>query len=174
MPYYLHGNYADIDLQDPNNVITTTPGGRITNLMIPTETVPLLMLAQNLGLPEEVAKALDPFIRAVIETGYDRPDSDEWFDSTRRGCVTFQLAPPPEKWAEDVQSIAQGAQETGQALTNLANPAASTSVASKLVQPKVTAPLADSQPVIASQLEVSAQPVQQDVDFGRRYSRRSP
>ena len=50
--------------------------------------MPLLQL----GVPKDIVVALDPFLRAVIETGYDRPAGRATYPTEP---VPFQLVPPP-------------------------------------------------------------------------------
>ncbi|MET0475129.1 MAG: PE-PPE domain-containing protein [Mycobacterium sp.] len=120
--YYLHsGYYKDVDptTLDPDDVVVTHSVnedgtvGPITDVLIkaPKGKLPLTMPLLQLGVPVSIVEALDPFLRAIIETGYDRPSVAP---STP---VPFKLFPPPSKWLPDVQSVAAGAVQTGQALT---------------------------------------------------------
>ncbi len=118
--YYLHGTYSQVIPNDPTAIVSTTPDGKVIDVLIPTKTVPLLMLAEDLGLPKPVAEALDPITRAIIETGYGpRPSGPGTYPTE---AVTATLLPPPSEWAWDAQTVAQGAVQTGQAFANLANP----------------------------------------------------
>jgi PE-PPE domain len=121
--YYLHsGYYKDIDPTPDESasdrIVTHSADGRITDVLIkaPVGELPLTMPLLQLGVPKEVVKALDPFLRAIIETGYDRPAV------VPAQPVPFQLLPPPSKWLPDVQSVATGAVKTGQALTGTTTP----------------------------------------------------
>jgi hypothetical protein len=125
--YYLHpGFYANVDpsaLPADDRIISTSADGRITDVLIkaPVGELPLTMPLLQLGVPRSVVEALDPFLRAVIETGYDRPSGPGSFPSAP---VPFQLAPPPTKWVSDAQSVAEGAVQTTQALATVAQPPA--------------------------------------------------
>jgi hypothetical protein len=124
--YYLHsGYYKDVNLDEiPADGKIVTSGSAldadgkplVTDVLIkaPVGELPLTMPLLQLGVPRSVIEALDPFLRAIIETGYDRPEV------APSQPVPFQLLPPASKWLPDVQSVATGAVETGQALTGTA------------------------------------------------------
>jgi hypothetical protein len=124
--YYLHsGYYKDVNLDKiPADGKIITSGSAldadgkplVTDVLIkaPVGELPLTMPLLQLGVPRSVIEALDPFLRAIIETGYDRPEV------APSQPVPFQLLPPASKWLPDVQSVATGAVETGQALTGTA------------------------------------------------------
>jgi hypothetical protein len=121
--YYLHsGYYKDIDPTPdeslPDRIVTHSADGKVTDVLIkaPVGELPLTMPLLQLGVPKEIVKALDPFLRAIIETGYDRQAV------VPAHAVPFQLLPPPSKWLSDVQSVAAGAIETLQALTGTTPP----------------------------------------------------
>lgn len=123
--YYLHpGYYKTIDpstVPADDRIISTSADGRITDVLIkaPVGELPLTMPLLQLGVPRSVVEALDPFLRAVIETGYDRPVGPGSFPSEP---VPFQLLPPPTRWISDAQSVAAGAAQTGQNVTGLITP----------------------------------------------------
>jgi PE-PPE domain-containing protein len=125
--YYLHpGFYATVDPSTTpaaDRIISTSADGRITDVLIkaPVGELPLTMPLLQLGVPRSIVEALDPVLRAVIETGYDRPSGPGSFPSQP---VPFQLAPPPTKWVSDAQSVAEGAVQTTQALATVAQPPA--------------------------------------------------
>lgn len=108
--YYLHpGYYKDVDpstVPADDRTITTSADGTITDVLIkaPVGGLPLTMPLLQLGVPRELVNALDPFLRAVIETGYNRPTGNDYPTAP----VPFQLVPPPAKWLPDVQSVAAG------------------------------------------------------------------
>jgi hypothetical protein len=79
--------------------------------------MPLLQL----GVPPALVSALDPFLRSVIETGYNRPDPNV-AGSYPSEPVPFQLPPPPQLWLHDVVSVAIGAAQSIQALTGALQP----------------------------------------------------
>ena len=132
---YLHGDYYEmadpsdlptIDLVtgQPDRIVSTSTsagGGTITDVLIkaPVGGLPLTMPLLQLGVPRAVIEAIDPFLRAVIETGYDRPDGPGTYPSEP---VRFQLAPPVMHWLPDARSVASGAAQTGQNLLHLIIP----------------------------------------------------
>ena len=112
----------------------------------PVGDLPLTMPLLQLGVPKSVVAALDPMLRAIIETGYDRPVGPGTFPSQP---VPFQLLPPPTSWAADAQSVAAGVVQTGQNLAGVAGPP--TLVAADDVRTDRTAtvphePVADPEP----------------------------
>ncbi|MCZ8379209.1 PE-PPE domain-containing protein [Mycobacterium sp. CPCC 205372] len=123
---YLHsGYYQDVTI-DPDNppadaVVSTD--GNVTDILLPNAVgqLPLTQPLRSLGVPDDVIAALDPLLRAVIETAYDRtPDGD----TAPSEPVRFKLLPGPDQWAGDAQSVAAGAVQTVQALGALGSPAA--------------------------------------------------
>lgn len=123
---YLHsGYYQDVTATDelPANGAIVTEYGNVTDILIENKPgdLPLTMPLKSIGVPDEVIKALDPFLRAVIETAYDRPGPGDEFPSEP---VPFKLLPGPDQWADDAQSVAAGAVQTVQALGSLGSPAA--------------------------------------------------
>lgn len=119
---FLYGThiYNQVDIHDPNNVVTTNSDGTVTNIFVPhTGTLPILRPLLQLGVPHSVVDALDPFMRAIIETGYDRPDP-EVPGSYPDHPVGAQLLPGPDQWVHDTVSIVQGLAETLHRLGTLA------------------------------------------------------
>jgi len=117
--YYLHsGYYKDVDPEDPRAIVTHSADGRITDVLIPAKVgeLPLTMPLLALGVPRSIVEALDPFLRAIIETGYSRPAV------VPSQPVPFQLVPPPSRWLSDLESVVTGATQTVQALTGTAPP----------------------------------------------------
>jgi hypothetical protein len=112
----LHGTYDTADPYSTTNIVTTTPDGKITNIEIPTSEVPLLTLAVEAGLPQPVADVLNPTLKAVIDTGYNRPAAGVGTYPTT--TQSFQLLPDPSKWAGDAQSIQAGVTESTDVLSN--------------------------------------------------------
>lgn len=121
---YLHpGNYANVDPAEfdgiaPDNsdvIIRSNSSGTVTDVMIkaPDGELPLTMPLLSLGIPPSVVAALDPVLRAVIETGYQR--EDVYPDQP----VPFRLVPPPSNWLADTESIAEGAVESAGRFTAL-------------------------------------------------------
>lgn len=119
---YLHsGYYQEIDPNDPSAIVTTSRDGLVTDKLIPTPVgqLPLTMPLLELGVPPDLVTALDPFLRAVIETGYERPDTNVP-GSFPSEPVPFRLVPPPTRWISDAQTVAAGAVRSAQLLTDVA------------------------------------------------------
>jgi hypothetical protein len=155
--YYLHpGYYKDVDPNDPTAIVTTSADGLITDKLIPAPLgqLPLTMPLLQLGVPPALVSAMDPFIRSVIETGYNRPDPNV-AGSFPSESVPFQLVPPPQRWLPDVLSVAAGAVQSVQALTGAVQP-------NLLVNNKVStlaAPQTDTPPVTQSAVAGDDEPV---------------
>jgi hypothetical protein len=116
--YYLHpGYYKNVDPNDPNAIVTTSADGNVTDVLIPAPVgqLPLTMPLLQLGVPPALVTAMDPFLRSVIETGYNRPDPNV-SGSYPSEPVPFQLVPPPQRWLPDALSVAGGAIESVQLL----------------------------------------------------------
>lgn len=120
---YLHGGYyqdVDIDPESPPGAVVSTDGN-VTDILLPNAVgqLPLTQPLRSLGVPDDVIAALDPLLRAVIETAYDRtPDGG----TAPSEPVRFKLLPGPDQWAGDAQSVADGAVQTVQALGSLGSP----------------------------------------------------
>ena len=122
--YYLHpGYYKDVDPNDPTAIVTTSADGNITDKLIPAPVgeLPLTMPLLQLGVPPTLVAALDPFLRSVIETGYNRPDPNV-AGSYPSEPVPFQLVPPPQRWLPDILSVAEGAAQSVQLLSGALQP----------------------------------------------------
>ena len=116
--YYLHpGYYKDVDPNDPSAIVTTSADGNVTDVLIPAPVgqLPLTRPLLQLGVPPTLVTAMDPFLRRVIETGYNRPDPNVP-GSYPSEPVPFQLVPPPQRWLPDALSVAGGAIESVQLL----------------------------------------------------------
>jgi hypothetical protein len=156
--YYLHsGYYKDVDPNDPTAIVTTSADGLITDKLIPAPLgeLPLTMPLLQLGVPRSLVEAMDPFIRSVIETGYDRPDPNV-AGSYPSEPVPFQLVPPPQRWLPDVLSVAAGAVQSVQLLAgalqpnSLVNNNVSSLAAARSDTPVVTlpAPVVEEKPAV--------------------------
>jgi hypothetical protein len=126
--YYLHSGYyqdvdPDPDAQDPDAIVTTSADGNVTDVLIPAPVgqLPLTMPLLQLGVPPTLVAAMDPFLRSVIETGYNRPDPNVE-GSYPFEPVPFQLVPPPQRWLPDTLSVAAGAMQSAQLLAGAAQP----------------------------------------------------
>jgi hypothetical protein len=127
---YLHGGYyQDVEVDpvavanDPSTapvgaIVTRGSNGNVTDILLPNAVgqLPLTQPLRSLGVPDDVIKALDPLLRAIIETGYDRPKQGDAFPSEP---VRFTLLPGPDQWAGDAQNVAAGAAETARKLGSL-------------------------------------------------------
>ena len=111
--YYLHGNgnYFDVDPNAPGNIVTTSPDGNMTDILVPAApgALPLFIPLAQAGVPQPILVALDPAVRAIIETGYDRTS-----DPSQQ--VRFALLPPASAWAADAQAVSAGFALTAQEL----------------------------------------------------------
>ena len=66
---YLHLDYADVNVDDPNNYVWTE--GNVTYVYVPTENLPLLEPLRQDGMGW-LADALNAPLKAIVEQGYDR------------------------------------------------------------------------------------------------------
>ena len=118
---YLHGDYyRDVDI-DPENppadaIVTTHSDGRVTDILLRNKPgdLPLTRPLLDLGVPRDVVLAMDPTLRAIIETGYDRPVNGS---VTSDQPVPFKLFPSAGDGVRDARSVADVASPTPQALT---------------------------------------------------------
>jgi hypothetical protein len=106
---YLHGNYATVDPNALENIVTTSD--KMTDILVPAAAgeLPLFKPLAQLGVPQPILVALDPAVRAIIETGYNRTD-----DPSQQ--VTFALLPPISAWPGDVHAVVVGVVTTAQEL----------------------------------------------------------
>ncbi|WP_234880054.1 PE-PPE domain-containing protein [Mycolicibacterium litorale] len=106
-------------LEDPGKYIITR-NGNITDVVIRNEVgdLPLTRPLRDLGVPEDVIKALDPLLRAIIETGYDRPVDGGLYPSKP---VLLDGMPGIDQWITDFKAIAAGMKQTEKNLENLNN-----------------------------------------------------
>jgi PE-PPE domain len=121
---YLHGGYyedVDIDPENPPSDAVVSTDGNVTDIALANAVgqLPLTQPLRSLGVPDDVIAALDPLLRAVIETAYDRTPDGGIAPSEP---VRFKLLPGPDQWAGDAQSVAAGAVQTVQALGALGSP----------------------------------------------------
>jgi len=77
-------------------------------------------LAQ-LGVPPALVAAMDPFLRSVIETGYNRPNPNV-AGSRPSEPVPFQPVPLPQLWLPDVLSVTAGAIQSVELLAGAVQP----------------------------------------------------
>ena len=107
----VHGNgYYGLDPNAPGNVVTTSPDGNMTDILVPAAPGELPMfLPLAHFVPKPILVALDPAFRAVIETGYLRTA-----DPAKQ--VRFGLLPPVSMWGEDVRSVVAGFVTTAEEL----------------------------------------------------------
>ncbi|WP_245234006.1 PE-PPE domain-containing protein [Mycobacterium sp. PS03-16] len=129
-------NEVDMDLSGPNDVpdgkideydveaaeanpdkYIVTKNGNITDIVIkaPVGELPLTKPLLDLGVPRAVVEALDPLLRAIIETSYDRPTDGKYAATP----VHLRLLPGPDQWIEDFHAIAEGWKQTEEKLADL-------------------------------------------------------
>jgi PE-PPE domain len=109
--YYLHGNYYPVNPNGAGTVVTTSPNGNMTDILVlaPQGDLPLFMPLAQAGVPQPILVALDPAVRAIIETGYDRTS-----DPSQQ--VRFALLPPVSALPGDTQAVVVGFVTTVQLL----------------------------------------------------------
>jgi len=150
---YDRHTYDKTDITDPNNIVTTTPDGLLTNILIPDPvgqlaiTRPLL----DMGVPQSIVTALDPFLRALINTGYDRPDPSKP-GTYPDHPVGFRLLPSPAEMVHDVVMVLNGLNETLHQLGALAWQAINAKLHPKATTPAPTSsvPATSSPDVVAA------------------------
>lgn len=153
---YVHnGYYQDVDFDlnndtkidaedvamaqaDPDHYIVTK-NGNITDVVIrnPVGQLPLTRPLLDMGVPQELVDALDPLLRAVIETAYVRVPNGGTYAAEP---VHLQLMPGLSQWGTDAGAIAEGLQETMQRLAalNLTNPVTTLNVSQSIAPPTGT------------------------------------
>ena len=119
---YLHGDYTDVNANDPNNQVTTSPDGQTTDILVPSKPgeEPLL-LPLNGTVPQPILAAASPLVSSTIDPGYDRTADP----SVQQ---RFELAPPPAALIGDGQGVVTGATRTvgqlpGAVVKSVASPA---------------------------------------------------
>lgn len=136
--FYVHnGYYADVDMdlngdgkvdqadvaiaEADNDHYIVTKNGNVTDILIKNQVgdLPITQPLKDLGVPEELIKAIDPFLRAMIDAGYDRVPDGGTYPSEP---VHIGLFPKPHKMFQDFLAIGAGAHETGEQLADLADP----------------------------------------------------
>ena len=164
--YYLHGsgNYFDVNPNALGNIVTTSPDGNMTDILVPAApgALPIFIPLAQAGVPQSVLVALDPLVRAIIETGYVRTT-----DPSQQ--VMFAFLPPPSAFSDNAQAIAAGFTLTAQELPAAlaagfpglpvlpAQLPASTSPTPSPVPVTVLAPSPSSQTPLSSQLQPTPQ-----------------
>jgi PE-PPE domain len=102
--FYKTHNYENTAMDDPTAIVTTS--GNMTSIFIPNPDGNLPLTVPLKGIvPQEYITAVDPFLRAVIMTGYEPSD-----DPAKR--VTLRLAPPVSEWPAMAESVKAGLDET--------------------------------------------------------------
>lgn len=136
---YVHNGYyadVDIDLNNDGKVddadvalaeaddahYIVTKNGNVIDILIKNQPgdLPITQPLKGLGVPESFIKAIDPFLRAMIDAAYERP-TDGMYPAEP---VHIGLFPHPGKLFSDFHAIAAGAEETGEALGELATESA--------------------------------------------------
>lgn len=115
-----HGSYRWANPYDPRNIVSTTPDGKITNIMIPVNEVPLLTLARFLGMPRVVANVINPTLKAIVDTGYGTVPNGPGTYPTE--ATPFKVFRSKEERQEDALSIQKGFAESKARLEALLRP----------------------------------------------------
>lgn len=114
-----HIDQVDVELaaDGVESKYIVTRNGNITDIVIkaPLGELPLTKPLLDLGVPRAVVEALDPLLRAIIETSYDRPTDGKYASKP----VLLQLMPGPDQWIEDFHAIAEGWKQTEEKLAAL-------------------------------------------------------
>ncbi len=102
---------------NPDSPYIVNRNGNVTDVLIKNQPgdLPITQPLKDLGVPEDVIKAIDPFLRAVIDAGYQRP-TDGVYPAQP---VHFGLIPKPNKMFSDFLAIEAGANQTAQDLEAL-------------------------------------------------------
>jgi hypothetical protein len=104
-------------IKDPDKYIITK-NGNITDIVIRNKVgdLPLTQPLLAMGVPREVVEALDPMLRAIIETAYDRPVDGGVYPSKP---VLLDGMPGIDQWITDFKAIAAGMKQTEEKLDDL-------------------------------------------------------
>lgn len=113
--FYYHGKYSEVDLQDPTNVITTSPSG-LTDILIKRE-LPLSKFLKDVGVPDNIVDAITPGLTTLVEQGYHRPDPSQ-FGTYPDEPVRFGL-PPLKDWGEEFHTTVTGVKQIFEGLAQL-------------------------------------------------------
>lgn len=137
-----HGAYKLADPYAPSNIVSTTPDGRITNIMIPVNEVPLLTVARFLGMPPVVADVINPTLKAIIDTGYGPvPNSPGTYPTE---ATPFKLFPTKEKVQTDIKNVQKGLAESKEKLEAIVKSATPLStVPARIPRPSTSRDLSD-------------------------------
>ena len=115
--YYVHGNYEDVNPNASTNIVTTQ--GNLTEILVPAApgALPLEMPLAQAGVPQPILVALDPALRAIINTGYPPSSPDVAGAAGDPGQqVEFALLPPASALPGDAQAVVVGFVTTAQLL----------------------------------------------------------
>jgi hypothetical protein len=127
--FYVHnGYYADVDMDldddgdvdqddvtlaenDPEGKYIVTRNGNVTDVLIknPEGQLPLSQALRSFGVPAQLVNALEPLLRAIIETAYDRAPNGGVYPAEP---VHLRLLPGPSHWPADAAAIATGLTQT--------------------------------------------------------------
>lgn len=162
-----HGSYSKANPYAAGNIISTTPDGRITNIVIPVNEVPLLTVAKFFGLSQHVVDVINPTLKAIIDTAYSPIPTGVGNYPTN--AVTVKLLPTKEKFLADIKSVQQGLAKSREVLQTTVNTIAaapsvrtnqSESAVAAVVPPrsqsKSERPVRGSDPVVAHQTTTKA------------------
>lgn len=128
-----HGSYSKANPYAPGNIISTTPDGKITNIVIPVNEVPLLTVAKFFGLPQRVVDVINPTLKAIIDTAYS--PIPVGVGNYPTNAVTVKLLPTKEKFVADIKNVQQGLAESREVLQATVKPATIAPPA-RIIQPE--------------------------------------
>jgi hypothetical protein len=128
--YYREVDLKEIDINGDGEIDQTeiaaadqekyiiTKTGNVTDIVIRNQPgdLPLTRPLLDLGVPRELVEAIDPLLRAIIETGYDRPENGGEYAATP---VHLGLMPGLDQWFTDFVSIASAMKQTEENLEDL-------------------------------------------------------
>lgn len=142
-----HGAYRRADPLSPKNIVSSTPDGGITSIMIPVDEVPLLTVARFFGLPKRVANVINPTLKAVVDTAYGPvPSGPGAYPET---AVPFKLFPSKEKAAQNAISVRKGFAESKEKLSEYLQPRSlDPHLKKELPKPTIATPNANKEPPV--------------------------
>lgn len=145
--FVLHPYYGDVDPTSPDNNVQVV--GNTTYITVPTKHLPLLepfrAMARLLGITKTpVLDAIEPVLKVLIETGYDR--------SNYGAATPAKLFPPVSRL---IAAAPQLVDAVRQGVSSLTNPVAS------VVAPQVTASAVSPSATNRQQLQDTSKPKQE-------------
>lgn len=136
----LHGNYTNVDVNDPNNWVRTV--GNTTYVLVPTEQLPMFTWMRRIGLAA-MADQLDAQWKPVIESSYERAGYTRLGDqsvlplNSGHSGTSSATSTPDTKTLATTRSAVADATEVG--VTTPSTPASTSGTATVDVDPTSTA-----------------------------------